>query len=129
MKIYKSKLDLWLAAVMAAALGFPIAEGIVEKEYWLSAAFVLIASLVALMFYYTRYKIDGENLVIWRTKIPIQNIRKIYKTRNPVSSPALSINRIAICYNKFDEVLVSPKEQEDFITELLKVNPNIEVKV
>ena len=76
-----------------------------------------------------KYKIDGEMLSIWRTKIDIKTIRKVYATRNPLSSPALSINRIAIVYNKYDEVLISPKDRADFIDELLKVNPNIEVKL
>jgi hypothetical protein len=30
-------------------------------------------------------------------------------------------------YNKFDEVLISPVERDDFIQELLKINPNIVV--
>lgn len=129
MKIYKSKLDLWLLAVMVIALGGPIVGAILDKEFWLSLLFVAIAVVVAIMFYYTRYTLDGENLIIYRTKIPIRSIRKIYKTRNPISSPALSINRIAICYNKYDEVLISPKDREDFIAELLKVNPDITVNV
>ena len=75
-----------------------------------------------------QYKIDGENLVIWRTKIPIQSIHKVYRTRMPLSSPALSLDRIGIVYNKYDEIFISPKEREEFIKELLKVNPTIEVK-
>jgi hypothetical protein len=74
------------------------------------------------------YKIEGENLIIWHTKIEISTIRKIYRTNNPLSSPALSLDRIAIVYNKFDEILISPKERNEFINELLKINPSIEVK-
>jgi hypothetical protein len=39
------------------------------------------------------------------------------------------LDRIAVVYNKFDEVLISPKEREAFVQELLKINPNIEVKL
>jgi hypothetical protein len=39
------------------------------------------------------------------------------------------LDRIAVVYNKYDEVLISPKEREDFIAELLKINPNIEIVV
>lgn len=129
MKIYKSKIDWWLVLLILGIFIYPIIDGILSKEYLVS----IIFSVVLITFYFLsktiQYKIDNENLVIWKTKISIQSIRKIYKTRNPLSSPAMSLDRIAIVYNKFDEVLISPKEREEFIAELLKINPNIEVKV
>jgi hypothetical protein len=129
MRIYKSKIDWWLVLVILGVFGYPIIDGILSEEYLVS----LLFSVVLLVFYFLsktiQYKIEDENLVIWKTKIKIQSIRKIYKTRNPLSSPAMSLDRIAIVYNKFDEVLISPKEREEFIAELLKINPNIEVKV
>jgi hypothetical protein len=129
MKIYKSKIDWWLVLVILGVFGYPIIDGILSKEYLVSVIF----SVVLVTFYFLsktiQYKIEDENLVIWKTKINIQSIRKIYKTRNPLSSPAMSLNRIAIVYNKFDEVLISPKEREEFIAELLKINPNIIVEI
>jgi len=129
MKIYKSKVDWWLVLIILAVFGYPVVEGIVSKEYMLSVVF----SGILLLFYFLartlRYKIDGEKLIIWRTEIDIKTIRKVYATRNPLSSPALSINRIAIVYNKYDEILLSPENRKDFVEELLKVNPNIEVKI
>jgi hypothetical protein len=129
MKIYKSKVDWWLVVLILAVFGFPIVQGIQTKEYMLSAVFITILAFFWIMAITLKYKIDGEMLSIWRTKIDIKTIRKVYATRNPLSSPALSINRIAIVYNKYDEVLISPKDRADFIDELLKVNPNIEVKL
>lgn len=129
MKIYKSKVDWWLILLMLCVFGYPIVDGIMMKEYTLSITFVVILLLVGLLFYSIQYKIEGENLIVWKNKIDIKTITKIYKTRNPLSSPALSIDRIAIVYNKFDEILISPKDREDFIKELLKVNPTIEVAV
>lgn len=129
MKVYKSKVDWWLVVLILAVFGFPIVDGILSKEYMLSVVFVGFLSLFYIMAITLKYKIEGEYLSIWRTKIDIKTIRKVYATRNPLSSPALSINRIAIVYNKYDEVLISPKDRGDFIEELLKVNPNIEVKL
>lgn len=102
-------------------------EGILSKYYVMFSVSFGVLSLVFLMFKSIKYKIDGENLQIWWTKIDIKSIRKIYSTNNPLSSPALSLDRIAVVYNKYDEVLISPKERADFIQELLKINPNIEV--
>ncbi|MBC7524873.1 MAG: PH domain-containing protein, partial [Flavobacterium sp.] len=41
--------------------------------------------------------------------------------------PALDIKGYIITYNKQDDVYVSPKKSVDFIAELLKINPKIEV--
>jgi len=128
MKIYKSKIDWWLIILILVLFGYPIVDGILSKDYILSLIFGLILIVFFFLSKTIQYKIDGENLVIWKTKIDIKTIRKVYRTNNPLSSPALSLDRIAIVYNKFDEVLLSPKEREEFINELLKINPNIEVK-
>ena len=129
MKIYKSKIDWWLIILILVLFGYPIIDGILGKEYVLS----LIFGLVLIVFFFLsktiQYKIDGENLIIWKTKIDIKTIRKVYRTKNPLSSPAMSLDRIAIVYNKFDEVLLSPEERDEFINELLKINPNIEIKL
>ena len=127
MKVFKSKIDWWLVVLVLVIFGYPIIDGILSKEYVLS----LVFGLILLVFYFLsktiRYKIDSENLIIWNTKINIHSIRKIYRTNNPLSSPALSLDRIAVVYNAYDEVLISPREREEFIQELLKINPNIEV--
>lgn len=129
MKIYKSKVDWWLVLIILVIFGFPIVEGMLTKEYMLSAVFVGLLLFFWILGSMLKYKIEGEYLSIWKTKIHIKSIHKIYATRNPLSSPALSINRIAIVYNKFDEILISPCDREDFIQELLKINPDIEVKL
>lgn len=128
MKIYKSKVDWWLVLLVAGIFGYPIIDGILTQEYILS---VLFSGILLLFFFLSKtiqYKIEGENLIIWHTKIEISTIRKIYRTNNPLSSPALSLDRIAVVYNKFDEILISPKERNELINELLKINPSIEVK-
>lgn len=128
MKIYKSKIDWWLILLIVGVLGYPIVDGILSKEYTLSIVFSILLVLFYFLAKSIQYKIDGENLIIWKTKIPIQSIHKVYRTRIPLSSPALSLDRIGVLYNKYDEIFISPKEREEFIKELLKVNPNIEVK-
>lgn len=129
MKVYRSKVDWWLIIIIFIVFCYPIVEGILTKEYFLSLTFLGILSLVFLLFKSIKYKIDGEKLIVWTKKIDIKTIRKVYSTSNPLSSPALSLDRIAVVYNKYDEVLISPKEREDFVAELLKINPNIEVKL
>jgi len=128
-KVYKSKIDWWLIIVIGVLFCYPIVEGIITKEYLMSLTFFGLISLIFLLFKSIQYKIEGQFLIIWRTKIDILKIKKIYSTNNPLSSPALSLDRIAVTYNKFDEVLISPKNRAEFIAELLKINPNIVVEV
>ena len=58
----------------------------------------------------------------------INTIYKISETYNPLSSPAGSIDRLEIKYNKSESVLISPKDKNAFINDLILVNPNIEVQ-
>lgn len=129
MKIYKSKIDWWLIIVIFIVFCYPMVEGILSKDYLMFGVSFGALSFVFLLFKSIKYKVDGENLQIWWTKIDIKSIKKIYSTNNPLSSPALSLDRIAVVYNKFDEVLISPKEREAFVQELLKINPNIDVQL
>ena len=129
MKIYKSKIDWWFVIVMFAALGTPIFYGIRSKE---SVPILIFSGILAIIIYWLltmRYIIDNRFLSIYSTKIDINRIRRIQKSRSILSSPAFSFDRIEILYNRADVILLSPKEREDFIEELLKVNPNIEVKL
>jgi hypothetical protein len=129
MKVYRSKIDWWLIIIIFIVFCYPMIEGILTKDYIMFSISFGVLSLVFLMFKSIKYKIDGEQLQIWWTKIDINSIKRIYSTHNPLSSPALSLDRIAVVYNKYDEVLISPKEREDFIREVLKINPNIVVEL
>jgi hypothetical protein len=126
MKVYKSKIDWWLILIFLLVFGYPIVEGIIEKEYVLSIVFGLLLLVFFILAKTLRYKMNEQYLIIWWKKIEIATIRKVYFTRNPLSSPALSLDRIAIVYNKYDEILISPEDKEAFISDLLKLNPNIE---
>ena len=47
MKIYKSKVDWWLIILIGCVFGYPIIDGILTNEYFLSAIF---ASVLVLFF-------------------------------------------------------------------------------
>ncbi len=133
MKIYKSKIDWWLGLVFV----YPIYRSIVSiiDGEWIGYP-VLVFFLLFIVFISksTRYIIAENQLTVksmWivNDKIDISTIRKIEKTKSILSSPALSLDRIAIKFNKYDEVYISPKEKQNFLNNLLQINPNIEVKV
>ncbi|WNM20060.1 PH domain-containing protein [Flavobacterium capsici] len=132
MKIYKSKIDWWLIIPFLIPIYFGIIEVLKHnKSGWL----VIVATVAFVVFMYrsTYYIIENNTLTVRSMfivyeKIEISSIKKIYKTRNPLSSPALSLNRLAIVYNKYDEIMISPEEKVDFMDEILKLNPEISVK-
>lgn len=129
MKTFRSKVDWWLILLFLGIFGYPIVEGIITEQYSLSIIMLSILLLLFWMFSKIKYVIDGFFLKVWWIKINIYTIKKIYKTNNPLSSPALSLDRIAIVYNKYDEVFISPKFKKEFVEELLKINPNIIVEI
>lgn len=129
MKVYKSKVDWWLNVLILGVFGYPLVDGIIEKQYVISFVFFGILSILMWFIHYIKYKIDTEILKIWIYKIEIKTIKRIYKTNIPLSSPAASLDRIAIVYNKYDEIYISPKNREDFIKELFKINSDIIVDV
>ena len=133
MKIYKSKIDWWLGLPLLYPIFLSITS-IIEGKWF---GYLILASIILLVIFTsksTKYIINEnlltiKSLFVVNTKIDISTIRKIEKTSSILSSPALSMDRIAIRYNKFDEIYISPKEKQLFIDELLKINPNIEIKL
>lgn len=85
------------------------------------------------MYLSTTYKIvNNEELVVkvgflMNIKIDIKKIVEIKKTKSMISSPAWSLNRIEIFYNKYDSVIISPKNQTEFIQDLQKINSSIKI--
>ncbi|MBK7107415.1 MAG: PH domain-containing protein [Ignavibacteriae bacterium] len=80
----------------------------------------------------TNYKIEKGELFIksWilRKYVKIENILKVRKTNNILSSYALSSERLEITEKSKNRFYIAPKDFNTFISELLKINPNIEIK-
>ncbi|RFU68679.1 PH domain-containing protein [Bacillus sp. V59.32b] len=90
---------------------------------------VLVAGLVAWLWFTTYYEINGESLIVRsgpiKKVIHIKTIHSIRRTMNPISSPALSLDRIEIRYNMDDTVIISPKDKEQFTSALKEINHDI----
>jgi hypothetical protein len=101
-----------------------------------SWAFLFFHFSLAILIYFfvvrIKYELDDEKLVIYmgpiRYKtIDIQTIRKMELSNNPLSSPAASLRRLAIYYNKWGYVLISPKNREAFIKDVLERQKKLEI--
>lgn len=130
MTIYRSRIGPELAVPLTIFLG-ALALMFFFNERWAGMAIIIAVILFAWhMFLTTRYVVDPPALKIvsgffYRITINISTITSITDVRNAMSSPAASLDRLQIRYNAFDEVLISPKQKEDFIHQLKQLNPAI----
>ncbi len=133
MKKYKSKISWKLIAFLAVMFSFMGFEVVTNPINWL-ALIVLLLCLLFIIHLFTSisYTIIEDELKVKagflvNTKIPISSIHKIKETNNLISSPAASLDRLEIFYGKYDSIIISPLDKNEFIQDLLKINPNIEV--
>ena len=125
-KRFKSKIDRWLLFLLVAVMIFEIivmsiaatkAADPLEATFLILAALGIVA-LLGSMLLATHYTVDGGTLRIacgpFRWKVPIDAIEAVEPTRNPLSSPALSLDRLRIRYGK-RRIMVSPADKAGFL--------------
>jgi hypothetical protein len=132
---FVSKRDAWLVAVLwgASLVDFAVAA-------WLwsaprdAPAFVAPLLVAAGLFqlhalYATDYTLEGDALRIrasfFRWRVPLAAIEAIEPTRNPLSSPACSLDRLLIRYGK-KRIMISPLDQDGFLRALVQRAPQLE---
>ena len=132
MKKYKSKIGLWIVLFIAMVLGSTSILMIINHIWSGLIINSVVAGFISYIFMSTYYIISGKDLIVKcgsfiNMTIKIDRIKKIKETNNPLSSPATSLDRIAIYYNKSGFVMISPKDKIDFINNLIDINSKIEV--
>ncbi|WP_010094584.1 PH domain-containing protein [Ornithinibacillus scapharcae] len=92
---------------------------------------ILIAILLLWFWFKTAYIVKDGNLRVvfgpFSKVIMISDIQKISKSKNPLAAPALSIDRLKIQYGKYDVLLISPKNEREFIIQLIQENAQIQL--
>ncbi len=84
----------------------------------------------------TKYEISENNLAYkcgpFKGKIAVASIRKLEYDDKFVKTSFLKLGLgrkgFIVHYNAFDDIFISPKERELFVSELLKINPDIIIK-
>ena len=93
-------------------------------------------AFVPVSFLSIYYRIDGDRLVVYSffipTAYPVDKIKEIKPTMSVLSSPATSLtHRLAITFTdrkilkSYIPLVISPVRQDEFIRQLLTVNPEI----
>lgn len=136
-KVYKSKVAKWyLWFCIGMTIAFIGSIFLCYKSTWVLLIDVVFMGIALFMIYdmllHTDYTIRGERLHIrcgflFRMNLPISQISEITHKSTILSSPALSAKRIGLRYGKKNWVYISPKNQEEFISTLHSINPEIQL--
>lgn len=130
---FPSKKGILLSIILwgsAFACFLPILTG---RDYGTLFFSVPLAVFLLWSWFSTGYHIADGKLLIRsgpvKKSIAIHEIRSIARSRNPLASYALSMDRLEIIYGStFDMILISPKHQDQFIEMLKQIHPPIEIK-
>lgn len=134
MEKFESKIDLWFILFLALIFGGILVRSVYDQN-WISFSIILLVVIfITYMFSTTFYIIENKKLwikcgIFFNLSIEIEGIKKVSESYNIISSPALSFDRLEILYNKFDTVLISPKDKIRFIEAIKKNNPEVEIKI
>ena len=130
-KTYRSKRDVWilvlvwagmLLAVFGAVLQFRGGEPLLQRVLVLGLSVVVVAFVLSLL-YGISYTIHDEELLVragpFRQRIRLADIDRVRPSRNPLSSPAASLDRLLIQWNDArNRVLISPEDKMEFMNTL-----------
>lgn len=138
MKVYKAKRKGFFAYLIAGALLAPLMIILSSFNAFLEMPLLLIIlffPLVLLLWIYfdTFYKIEGGKLkyrsAFLRGEVEISKIYEIVKGKTlwVGIKPALATNGLIIKYNRFSEIYLAPENNDEMISDLLKINHNIKI--
>ena len=126
---FASKIDGWLLVVLlgsALACLFAASSIMMSRmagPWWIAGLIVLIGCVLPVwLLVATNYVLTDTTLDIrsgpFKWRVSIADVTNVTPTRNPISSPALSLDRIRVDYGDGRSIIVSPRERERFVREL-----------
>ena len=127
--VFNSKIDGWLLVLLvSSALASLLASAVIlislaPGPRALAGGITLIGAVLPVwLLVSTRYVLTADLLVVrsgpFRWRIPIREIKEIVPTNSPLSSPALSLDRLRVVYGQKRWIMISPLERERFLREL-----------
>ena len=141
MSTYPSKRDWWLMLLMRGLAVFfiytaftvhtePVAPWMKVFATGFFAVMSLLLIALCILPFYTSYSLDPNNLTIrlgpFSKAIPIADITEAYPSRNPLSSPAWSLDRVRIrLASHWFGALISPVRKHEFLAELARLAPHL----
>lgn len=124
---FHSKVDWWLGLILLAAPVVVVIGALTAPPHQRVVAYLGTAVLAAVylgLVFPMRYGITDAHLIVRyglvRQRIALADIISVEPTRSPLSSPALSLDRLRITFGAgmFKKVLISPADKVQFLVDL-----------
>ena len=129
--LYRSKVDWWLGLILIGSMGLMIGvalEPIVQGKGidWGITIVAILTLLIILPLFFMKYVLYSDHLYIscgiyGKVRIPYEMIQNIKETHNPLSSMAMSLDRIQIDYLEngvHRMMLISPVRKKEVIEKI-----------
>jgi hypothetical protein len=126
---------LWVAViVMLVAVGnIWVARAPFVFRLLMAVLLILMAVFVLWVLYGTRYTLTDSILRVqsgpFRWVIDLVAITEVFPTRNPLSSPACSLDRLHIRYHSSPSgLMISPRDKVKFLLDLVARSPGLKME-
>jgi hypothetical protein len=140
-KVYPSKRDWWVTALLwfavigmlGASTGLLRSSEALPLRLGVPAFSILVVAFVLSVLYGTNYRLTFQTLIIrsgpFKWMIPLDSIDEVYPTRNPLSSPACSLDRLHVRHRRSRMgVMISPEDKTSFLYDLVSRAPGLEME-
>lgn len=135
-EVYRSRIDLWMALLLAVAISVSWISAIgMPWWYWIMCP-VFLTILVGVGIFGCWYEIEGTDLIVYQfcrpTRLPIMKIKSVRKMTGFLATAACSTRRVSIAFTdrkvlkSYAPLEISPKDRDGFIALLRSINPSIE---
>ncbi|MDJ0868443.1 MAG: PH domain-containing protein [Myxococcota bacterium] len=139
--VHESKSDAWLVALVAAGAVLPFALAVWQWREGaplppiaiLVASGLFVVGVVRGFAWPVQYEIRPPQLAIraglLRWELQLEAIESVRPSRNPLSAPAWSLDRLRIDYRAGAQTkyaLISPRDAAGFVRELCAAVPGLE---
>jgi hypothetical protein len=129
---YPTKVSATLVFIISGIVGCTLIPLIINSKWIALFIDLLIYPIVLYLMLSIKYEINDSQLIIHQAMgkiiIDINTIKSIEPTHTILSAPASSLDRLRISYNKYDDIIISPRRKEEFIRQLQSINPQIVFK-
>jgi hypothetical protein len=139
-QVYPSKRDGWIVVLLWAGAAIMLFVGVnlwrapapFALRLLISVLLILVAAFVLWTLYGTRYTLTESTLIVqsgpFRWVIDMEAITEVFPTRNPLSSPACSLDRLQILYGKSSPgIMISPQDKAGFLRALAARSPGLKL--
>jgi hypothetical protein len=126
---YPSKISWWLVGIITVVFGGSTLLALSGGAWQILFINLPVLAFITHMFSTTYYIIDGDRLMVhcgfYKKEFDIKSFRKIEETNNPISSPALSFDRLELYFEGYNSIVISPRDKMGFIAQIQQVHPDI----